>query len=70
MGFGLLHPQQRPQGLRGLSSAFLEEQGSRNTQSDNRLILKTRWDPALSLVAGRLEVTLEGALEGTLGCWA
>ena len=67
MGFGLLRPPQRPQGLRGLSSAFLEEQGSRNTQSDNKLILKTRRDPALSLVACP---PLEGGLEGTLGCWA
>lgn len=69
VGFGLLHPPQRPQGLRGLSSAFLEGQGSRNTQPDNRLILKTRWEPALTLVAGHLGVTLEGTLEGTLGCW-
>lgn len=69
MEFGLLHPPQRPQGLRGLSSAFLEGQGSRNTQPDNRLILKTRWEPALTLVTSHLGVTLEGTLERTLGCW-
>ena len=67
--FGLLHTPQRPQGLRGLSSVFLEGQGSRNSQPDNRLILKIRWELALSLASGHLGVTLEGTLERTLGCW-